>query len=110
MIFTVVPSGRHDPTVLLGEIARLRSRDGVLSPRMAPVDGIAKRVILDEHFFVFPVIVIGTPEKDPDPQMDLHEIGGEEFSVQDDTGSDKHLSPPIGHVPVIEIALLWILK
>ena len=110
MIFAVVPSRRHDPAVFGVEIALLRSGNGMLIPGMAPVDRVAERVLCDEYLLVFPIVVIGAPEEDSDPQMDLHEIGGDEFPIDDDSGSNKHLASPSRHVPVSKIAVLWILK
>ena len=37
----------------------------VLVPRVASVDGIAQRVVLDEDLLAVPIVVVGTAEQDP---------------------------------------------
>src|ERR671925_1952889 len=110
MIVAVIPPRRHHPAVLGVEIALLRSGKRMLIPRMPPVNRISESVLRNEYVVVLPIIVIGTPQKDPDPKVDLHEIGGEKLSVHDNSGSHKRFSSPIAHVSVIKSAVLRILK
>ena len=46
----VVPAGRHNPSVLLLEVALLRLGEGALVPRVALIDGVSQGVLLDEGF------------------------------------------------------------
>ena len=41
----VEPARRHDPAVLVVEVALLRLRDRVLVPGVTPVDRVAERVV-----------------------------------------------------------------
>ena len=55
----VEPAWRHHPGVFVGKIALLRFRDRRLIPRMAAINRVAERIVLDEDFAVItPVIVI----------------------------------------------------
>src|SRR5712691_2499089 len=62
----VEPAGGHGPAVLVVEVTLGRPRDGVLVPRVTPVDRVPELVVGDEHLLVFPVLVIGVTEQDPD--------------------------------------------
>ena len=71
----VVPARRHDPGVLVVEVALLRARRGGLVPGMALVDRIAERVGVDKGFAAFlPVVVIGAAEQNADAEIDVDQV------------------------------------
>ena len=86
--------GRHHPAVLVGEVALLRARDGVLVPRVPLVDRVAERVVGDERLLVLPVLVVGAAEQDPDAEVDVDQVVGDQLAVDDDAGGDEHLAAP----------------
>ena len=52
-----------------------------------------------------PVLVVGVPEQDADPEVDLDQVVGDQLPVDDHTRRDEHLSTPVGHVLVLEVAV-----
>ena len=54
----VVPARRHDPGVLVAEIAPLRTRNRGLIPRMSLIDWVAKWIFLNEHLAILLPIVV----------------------------------------------------
>ena len=90
----VEPARRHDPGVLVVEVALLRSRDRRLVPRVALIDGIAERIGLDEGLAAIPVVVEGTAEQNADVQVDVNEIGGHQLAVHDHARGDEHRDCP----------------
>jgi hypothetical protein len=65
----VEPARRHDPGVLLLEIALLRTRSGGLVPGMPLVDRIAQRIVLTKVSLVLPVVVVGAAQQDADARL-----------------------------------------
>ena len=110
MILTVVPARAHHPAVLVVKIPLLGMWVCVLVPRMAPIDRIAQRIVPDEHLLVGPVVVVGGSEQDPDAQVDVHQIVGDELAVDDHAGRDEHRPTPLRHVLVVEVADCRILE
>ena len=58
--------------------------NGGLVPRMALVDRVAERIVLDEGLAVLPVVVVGAAEQDADAEVDVDQVGGDELAVDDD--------------------------
>src|SRR4051794_26760540 len=77
---------------------------------MPLIHGVAQLVAGDVQLLIAPVLVIGAAEKDPDAEIDLHQIVGHQLSVDDDPRGDEHLAAPLGHVAILEVADLWILE
>ena len=75
----VEPARRHDPGVFLFEVALLRPGEGALIPRMALIDRIAQRILLDERLGVLPVVVVGTAQQDADVEVDVNQVGGDQL-------------------------------
>ena len=69
------------------------------------VDGIAERIAGDEGFRSLPVVVIGTAQQNANVEIDVDQIVGDQFAVDDHAGSDEHLASPLGHVFVGVIAV-----
>ena len=67
--------------------------------------GLPSGSCVDEHLLVLPVAVERVAEQDPDAEVDLDEVVGDELAVDDDAGGDEHLPAPVGHVPVVEVAV-----
>ena len=65
---------------------------------------------VDEHLLVLPVVVEGVAEQDPDAEVDLDEVVGDQLAVDDDARRDAHGPAPLGHVPVVEVADLGVLE
>ncbi len=110
MVSAVVPAGRHHPAVLVVEVTLLRLRVGVLVPRMTPIDRIAERIARDEHRLAFPVVVVRAAEEDADAEVDLHQVVGDELTVDHHARCDTHRPAPLGHVAVVEVAHRWVLE
>ena len=110
VIGTVEPTRRHDPAVLVGEVALLRPRVGVLVPRVTPIDRVPERVARHEHLLTFPVVVVRRAEEDPHAEVDVDEVGGDELPVDDDAGRDVHAPAPVAHVVVAEVAVVRVLE
>ncbi len=110
MVLTIEPAGGHHPAVLVVQVALLRSRVGVLIPRVAPVDRIAQRIGRDEHFLIRPVLVIRTAQQDPEAEIDIDQRGGDQLPIHDDAGGDEHPPTPLLHVLVVEVAHRGILE
>ena len=110
VVLAVVPARRHDPAVLVVEVALLRPRVGVLVPRVTPVDRVAERVVAHEHLLVGPVVVVRAAEQDPDAEVDVDEAVGDELAVDDNAWGDEHLASPPLHVAVGEVAHLRVLE
>ena len=110
MVFAVEPARRHHPAVLIGEVAFLGRRQRMHVPRVAPVDRIAQRILRNEDLLGFPIVVERMAEQDPDAQIDLHQIVGHQFPVDHDARRNEHLAAPVGHVLVLEVAVIGILE
>ena len=110
VVLAVEPAGRHDPAVLVVEVPLGRPRDRVLVPRVPAVHRVAQRVAGHEHLLVFPVLVVGAAEQDPDAEVDLDQVVGEQLAVPDHAGGDEHLPAPVGHVVVPEVAVLGVVQ
>ena len=110
MVLAVEPARRHRPRVLVVEVALLRRRDRVLVPGVAPVDLVAQRVGVGEHLLVFPVPVERVAEQDAQPQVDLHQVVGDQLPVDDDAGRHEHLAAPARHGAVLEVAVVGVLE
>ena len=107
MVGAVEPARRHRPAVLVVEVAPSRLGDRVLVPRVPAVDRVAQRVVGHEHLAVRlgPVLVVGVPEQDADPEVDLDQVVGDQLAVDDHARGDEHLPAPVGHVLVLEVAV-----
>ncbi len=104
MIGAVEPPRRHDPAVLVVEVALLRLRDRVLVPRVPSVDRVAERIGGHEHLVAFPVVVERAAEQDADAEVDVDEAVGDELAVDDHARGHAHRPAPFGHVAVVEVA------
>jgi hypothetical protein len=62
------------------------------------------------HLLVFPVLVERAPEQDADAEVDFDEIRRHQLPVHHHAWGHEHLAAPLGHVPVLEVAVLGILK
>ncbi len=93
----VVPARAHHPAVVAVEVALLRHRNGGLVPRVAHVDGVAERVVGDEGLLVDPVLVEGAAEHDPQAEVDVDQVVGDQLAVHDDAGGDVHRLAPLVH-------------
>ena len=110
VVRAVEPARGHDPAVVRIEVALLRTRVGVLVPRVAPIHRIAQRIGLDEHLLVGPVVVIAVPQQDPDAEVDVHQRMGVQLAVDHHAGRDEHGVAPLLHVLVLEVADLGVLE
>src|SRR5579862_2360756 len=77
---------------------------------MALINGIPKRIMRDEFFPGTPIVVEGTAKQNPDAEVDLDQIGGDEFAVDHDAGCHKHRASPFAHRLVSEVAYLRVLE
>src|SRR6185437_4747414 len=100
----VKPPRRHHPGVLSSEIALLWSWNRRLVPGMAFIDGIAERIVLDEHLFALPIIVKRAAQQNAQPEINVNQIVGDQLAVHHDSRSDEHSPAPIRHVFVAVIA------
>ncbi len=91
----VVDPRRHDPGVLVGEVALLRTRQRDLVPRVVLVDRVAERVVGDERRLVLPPVEVRGAEQDPDHQVDLDEVGGDQLAADRHAGGDVALAAPV---------------
>ena len=94
----VVDARRDDPRVLVVEVARLRLGQRHLVPRVALVDRVAERVVGDEGLLGAPVVEVRRAEQDPDRQVDLHQVGGDQLAADRDAGRDVAGAAPLRHV------------
>ena len=93
VVALVVHPRRDDPAVLVVEVALLRLRQRHLVPRVPRVDRVAERVLGHERRLALgPVVEVGGAEQDPDRQVDVDEVGGDQLAAEDE---------PRGHVPVV---------
>ena len=107
----VVDPRRHDPAVLVREIALLRLRQRHLVPGVAPVDRVAERVLGDERLLALhPVLEVRASEQDPDHQVDLHEVGRDQLAVDRHPGGDVPLAAPLRHVPVVVVDVVGVVE
>ena len=107
----VEPARRHDPGIVPLEVALLRAGKRGLVPRMAPVDGVAERVVVDEHLaVVVPVVVVGMAEQDPDAQIDVDQVVRDRLAVDDHARGDEHGLAPFVHVAVGVVAHLGVVE
>jgi hypothetical protein len=77
---------------------------------MAAVDGVPQRVPGDEHLLVHPVVVERRPQQDPDAEVDVDEVVGDQLAIDDHAGRDVHRLAPAGHVLVLEVAHVRVLE
>src|SRR4029077_15518706 len=82
----VEPAWRHDPGVFVLEISLLRPGSRGLVPGVPLVHRVAQRVLLYERLAPLPVVVVGAAQQDANVQIDVHQIRGNKFAVDDDTG------------------------
>ena len=101
VVALVVHARRDDPRVLVGEVARLRLGQRHLVPRVALVDRVAERVVGDERLLVGPVVEVARPEQDPDREVDLDQVGGDQLAVEDQARRDLPGPAPLRHVLVV---------
>ena len=107
----VVPARAHHPRVVAAvEVALLRLRDRRLVPRVAPVHRVAERVLRDEHLLLGPVLVVGAAEQDPDAEVDVDEVRGDQLAVDDDARGDEHLVAPVVHVLVAVVDVVGVVE
>src|SRR5579863_4793501 len=106
----VVPARRHDPCVLVLEVALLGFREGALVPGMALVDRIAERISLDEGLGVLPVIVVGAAEQNADVEVDIDKVICYKLAVDDNARRDVHGLAPLVHVFVGVVADVGIVE
>ncbi len=106
----VEPARAHHPAVLVVEVALLRYRDRGLVPRVAHVDGVAERVVRDERRFVHPVLVVRAAQHDPQAEVDVDEVVGDQLAVDDDAGGDVHVLAPGVHRLVAVVDGLGVLE
>ena len=59
---------------------------------------------------VIPIVIIGVAEQDSDVEIDVDEVRGDQFAVDDDAGRDVHGPAPVGHGLVIVIANIRVLE
>ena len=45
--------------------------------------GLPSGSCLDERLAVLPVVVVGAAQQDADVQIDVHQVGGDQFAVHD---------------------------
>src|SRR6202047_5627627 len=91
----VQPARRHPPGVLAAEVAFLRTWDRSLIPGMVLVHWIPQGVSLDKRLRILPLVVIGTAKQNADVEVDVHQVGGDQLAVDDDTRGDEHAATPI---------------
>ncbi len=60
---------------------------------MALVDRIAQRVVGDEGLLLLPVLVVGAAQQNPHPEIDVHQVVGDQLAVHDDAGRDETAWP-----------------
>ena len=102
----VEPARRHHPGVLRVEVSLLRPRRRGLVPGVAAVDGVAERVGVHERFTHLPVVVERAAQQDAQAEVDLHEVGRQQLTVDHDAGRHKHGPAPVGH-PLVRIVALF---
>ena len=90
----VVPARRHDPGVVVLEVAFLRSRNRGLIPGMLAIDRIAKRIGLHKRLRLFPIVVVRTAKQNANAEVDVDQIGGHQLAVNNHTRRDIHRSCP----------------
>ena len=58
-----------------------------------------------ERPLVLPAVEVRAAEQDPDREVDLDQVGGDQLAVDRDSGGDVPLAPPLGHVrvPVVDV-------
>ena len=110
VVLAVEPAGRHRPAVGTVPVALLRPGDRVLVPGVTPVDRVPERVPGHEHLLVLPVLVERVTEEDADAEVDVDQVVGDELAVDDDAGADEGLAAPVGHVPVLEVAVVGVVE
>ena len=64
----------------------------------------------DKGLRVFPIFVIGRSKQNADPQIDVDEIGGDEFTVHHDSRGDIHRFAPFIHGAIVIITNRRILE
>ena len=109
MVLAVVPARGHDPAVLVRKVALLGRRLRVHVPGMPAIDRVTERILGDERLLAFPIVVVRVAEEDANPKVDLDEVVGDEFAVDDDARRHEHLATPVGHVLVGEVAVVGVL-
>jgi hypothetical protein len=77
---------------------------------MAHVHLVAERIVLHEDLLAFPVVVVRAAEQDPDPEVDLDEVGRDELAVDHHAGRHEHAAAPARHVAVLEVAHVRVLE
>ena len=76
---------------------------------MPAIDRVTERILGDERLLAFPIVVVRVAEEDANPKVDLDEVVGDEFAVDDDARRHEHLATPMGHVLVGEVAVVGVL-
>src|SRR5262245_57785992 len=100
----VAPAWRHDPGVLIAEIALLRLGNGGLIPGMELIDRMAERVSLDKFLRVIPALIKGAAEQNANAKIDLDQIVSDYLAVYDHARRDIHRPAPLGHVLIGVVA------
>ena len=110
VVALVVHARRRDPRVLVGPVARLRLGQRHLVPRVALVDRVAERVLRDERLLVRPVVEVRGAEQDPDREVDLDEVGGDQLALEHEARRDEPPPAPLGHVAVVVVDVLRVVE
>ena len=110
VVALVVHPRRRHPRVLVGEVARLRLGQRHLVPRVALVDRVAERVLRDERLLVRPVVEVRRAEHDPDRQVDLDEVGGDQLAAEDEARRDVPVAAPLGHRLVVVVDVVGVVE
>ena len=66
--------------------------------------GLPSGSLRDEHLLALPVVVVRRAEQDPDAQVDVDQVVGDQLAVHHDARRDEHRPAPLGHVLVVEVA------
>src|SRR5271166_6883530 len=106
----IIPSWRHDPGILISKVAFLRFGNRRLVPWMVFIHWVPERVMGDKGFLVLPVFVIRRTKQNPQPEVDIDQIGGDQLTVHDYPRGDVHRLAPLVHRPVIVVAYIRILE
>ena len=77
---------------------------------MPLIDRITQRVGLDERLRFLPVVVVGAAEQDSETQVDLHQVRGDQFTIDDDSGRDEHGPAPLRHSLIRVVARLGVVE
>src|SRR5271165_3421437 len=106
----IIPSWRHDPGVLISKVAFLRFGNRRLVPRMVFIHWVPERIMGDKGFLVLPVFVVRRTKQNPQPEVDIDQVGGDQLAVHYYARGDVHRLAPLVHRPVIVVAYIRILE